>query len=130
MNVYVLHLPLDTYLTVLSLAKIKARATSDSVSVRIRSTNCRIRKRACLVPRRLKCVWKTENATASDSIAQWTMGKFSVDAKDARKDAFPIERGTFNRSSRSRISLQSTCIWLRGRKRAENYLKANHDLAE
>ena len=31
----------------------------------------------------LKCVWRTQNATASDSIAQWTMGTFSVDAKDA-----------------------------------------------
>ena len=31
----------------------------------------------------LKCVWRTENATASDSIAQWTMGTLSVDAKDA-----------------------------------------------
>ena len=28
---------------------------------------------------------KTENATASDSIAQWTMGTFSVDAKDSGK---------------------------------------------
>ena len=27
-------------------------------------------KRACLVPMRFKCVWKTENETASDSIAQ------------------------------------------------------------
>ena len=33
----------------------------------------------------LKCVWRTENATASDSIPQWTMGTFSVDAKDAGK---------------------------------------------
>ena len=31
----------------------------------------------------LQCVWGTENATASDSIAQWTMGTFSVDVKDA-----------------------------------------------
>ena len=31
----------------------------------------------------LKCVWTTENATASDSIAQWTMGAFNVDTKDA-----------------------------------------------
>ena len=31
----------------------------------------------------LKCVWRAENATASDSIAQWTMGTFSIHAKDA-----------------------------------------------
>ena len=39
----------------------------------------------CLVPRRLKCVWKTEHATSSESIAQWTMGTFSVDSKGAGK---------------------------------------------
>ena len=38
-----------------------------------------------LVPSRLKWVWKTENATASDSIVQWTTGTFSIDAKDAGK---------------------------------------------
>ena len=39
----------------------------------------------CLVPRRLKCVWKTEHATSSESIAQWTMGTFTVDSKGAGK---------------------------------------------
>ena len=39
----------------------------------------------CLVRSRLTWVWKTENATASDSIAQGTMGIFSVGAKDAGK---------------------------------------------
>ena len=39
----------------------------------------------CVVPSRLKCAWKTKNATASNSIAQCTMGTFSVDIKDAGK---------------------------------------------
>ena len=39
----------------------------------------------CVVPSRLKCAWKTKNATASNSIAQWTMVTFSIDVKDTVK---------------------------------------------
>ena len=46
------------------------------------SVNC-----SCLVPRRIKCGKReTRLHEPSRSIAQWTMGTFSVDAKDAGKD--------------------------------------------
>ena len=55
-----------------SLARTKHRCTGNTIF--------------CLCsPRRLKCAWKTKNATASNSIEQWTMGTFSVDVKDAGK---------------------------------------------
>ena len=31
---------------------------------------------SCLVPRRLKCAWRTENANVCDSIARWTMNEW------------------------------------------------------
>ena len=43
--------------------------------------------RGCLVPRRLKCgKQKTQLHEPSRSTAQWTMGTFSVDAKDSGKN--------------------------------------------
>ena len=56
----------------------------------------------CLVPRRLKCgKWKMRLHEPSRSIAQLTMGTFSVDAKDAGKD--PMIPCAERKSHRSRI---------------------------
>ena len=65
----------------------------------------------CLVPRRLKCVGKTEHATSSESIAQWTMGTLSVDAKDVGKG----ERLSHNTMIQS-LSNPLERAWVRGKK--------------
>ena len=82
---------------------------------------------------RLKCVWKTENAIASDSIAQWTVETFGVSAKNAGKDAFPIIPGA--EPIIAPVALVSLydlleSVWVRGRKRAEDYLNDDHDFSE
>ena len=81
---------------------------------------------------RLKCIWKTENETASDSVAQWTTGTFSVGAKDAGKDAFPmIPSAEPIMTSVALVSLYNPLesVWVRG-KRAEDYLNADHNVSE
>ena len=65
----------------------------------------------CLVPRRLKCVGKTEHATSSESIAQSTMGTLSVDAKDVGKG----ERLSHNTMIQS-LSNPLQRGWVRGKK--------------
>ena len=65
----------------------------------------------CLVPRRLKCVGKTEHATSSESITQWTMGTLSVDAKDVGKG----ERLSHNTMIQS-LSNSLERAWVRGKK--------------
>ena len=71
----------------------------------------------CLVPWRLKCLenGKHDFCERSTSIAKWTMGTYSVDAKDAGKGErekrfffFYLSRDTYqNRSNRSRIAHES-----------------------
>ena len=65
----------------------------------------------CLVPRRLKCVGKTEHTTSGESIAQWTMGTLSVDAKDVGKG----ERLSHNTMIQS-LSNPLERAWVRGKK--------------
>ena len=79
----------------------------------------------CLVRSRLRWVWKTQNATASDSIAQWTMGMFSVGAKDAGKGErenwnFPFSMILSAKPISAAVSLEWLsnplgCTWVRGR---------------
>ena len=78
----------------------------------------------------LKCVWKKENETASDNIMQWTIGTFIVGAKDAGKDAFPMipsAEPIIAPEAFESLYNPLEISWVRGRKRAENYVNADHN---